>query len=81
MSRALCKTVVFRCKDPQFQRWLKVDNEAAAIQKVRRICKIESRRDLDTDPAAGQRYDRLIGLPYSSFVQDPSNHTVRSNDV
>jgi len=47
------------CKEPGFQKWLRVDDEEAAADQVRRICGCKSRRDLDRDPDAAAIWIKL----------------------
>lgn len=54
------------CKHPSFQRFLqarcdeRVASPAAAAQQVRRACGVASRRELDTNPAAGDAWRQLV---------------------
>lgn len=54
-----------RCTEGQFQDWLGVRNEAEAIEKVRDICQVESRREIASDGAARERFLRDIFRPYT----------------
>jgi hypothetical protein len=47
------------CKEPGFQKWLRVDDEEAAADMVRRICGCASRRDLDRNPDAAAIWIKL----------------------
>jgi hypothetical protein len=76
---ALARTAGILCSNPQFRRFLAerfpVDwkdfsdledaDRAAAV--VRTACDIKSRSELDSNAEARRRYDRLIGLPFSSW--------------
>jgi len=76
---ALARTAGILCGNPQFQRflshrfaalWLQHNtlhdkDRAAAV--VRDACGIQSRTELDSDTEARQRYNRLIGLPFSTW--------------
>lgn len=64
----LSLAAAFRCKDRIFQRFMQVQTEHEAADKLRRICMIKSRAELDNDQEAAQRYHRLIGLPFSEFI-------------
>lgn len=46
-SLPLSQQAALKCADADFQRWLIVENEDAAAVKVRRLCDIESRSELD----------------------------------
>ena len=52
------------------QTWMQFDGlsdteRAAAV--IRAVCGIRSRRELDSSAEVRRRYDRMIGLPYSSW--------------
>lgn len=76
---ALARTVAILCGNREFQRFLAHRHPAPwsqysalplperATNVVRSICRIQSRRELNTDAEARRRYDRLIGLPFSSW--------------
>jgi hypothetical protein len=75
------------CKEPIFQGWLAENFEpewasstplpdaehAAAI--VRRICKIESRRELDTNPDAALRFEGYIRKPFREYLDQQEQAT------
>lgn len=65
--------VAIRCKEPQFRKWLRVPDEQTAITAVRAICEVKSRSEIDTNPAAEQRFHQFIRLPYLQYTQDPAN--------
>ena len=48
-----------RCKEREFQEFLDVDSEQAAAREVKRRLEIESRTEVDRDPAAAARWDRM----------------------
>ena len=66
--RRLSLAAALRCKDRVFQHFMQAQTEQEAADKLRRICMIKSRADLDKDPDAAQRYHRLIGMPFSNFI-------------
>lgn len=57
------------CHDPQFQAWVTAGapdpNEEDAAALVRMECRVDSRRELDTDPVAGRRWDAY----YTEYLQ------------
>lgn len=59
--------VAIVCKSPEFWRFLQVDDEPAAIQKVRALCGVASRSELDRDPEAAQRFHKIIRHPFIDF--------------
>lgn len=83
---ALARIASILCSNPQFQRflshrfaalWLQhntlPDKERAAAV-VRDACGIQSRTELDSDTEARQRYNQLIGLPFSTWKNSPQNN-------
>lgn len=60
---------VLRCKEASFQRFLGVDGETAAARRVKEVCEVGSRADLDRDGAAQARWDERIRRAYLRFQQ------------
>ena len=72
------KWVAMRCQEAAFGRWLQEafpqqwatacgeTPEQWAADTVRVACDIESRKELDNDAAAAERFDRLIRKPYGA---------------
>jgi hypothetical protein len=50
---------VMRCKDPQFWKFLEVNSEQEAAERVRRVCQIDSRSGLNADPVAASLWRGL----------------------
>lgn len=61
--------LALRCKEPLFQRFLRVPSEELAAHSVRAICQVKSRGDVDRDEAAQKRFHQFIRLPYLQFQQ------------
>ena len=67
---ALAKLAGMWCADKTFQSWLGVadeDSENRATLSFYELCDIRSRRELDHDPAAAERFNRLIRGPYMKW--------------
>lgn len=71
----LCKWLVLRCKEPEFWAWLTnaypkhdFQAEAHATEFVRHLLNIRSRKDLDVDRAAEERFHELIRHPYQKWL-------------
>ena len=70
---ALAKLAGMWCADKTFQAWLETDpdnaapNESGATLCLYELCDIRSRRELDHDPAAAERFNRLIRGPYMKW--------------
>jgi len=70
---ALAKLAGMWCADKTFQAWLELDPDNAAPTEngaalcLYALCDIQSRRQLDHDPAAAERFNRLIRGPYMKW--------------
>jgi hypothetical protein len=71
-SQRLSAWLALRCKEPLFQRFLRVPDEATAAHSVRAICGVKSRGDIDRDAEAEKRFHQFIRLPYAEFVSKES---------
>jgi len=69
-----CLWTVQRCREQAFQQFMGVDSEQAAADAVRERCAIETRAQLDRDPAAKQRWDERVRRPYLKYQQHPTTH-------
>jgi len=65
-----CLWTVLQCKQPDFQSFLGVDGEQAAADRVKQLCDVDSRAQLDRDPAAQARWDERIRRAYLKFQSD-----------
>lgn len=86
----LCEWAVYRCKDRQFQYWIRpvYDRvmggngsswgdvtpadvggiEAYAAHAIKVICDISTRKELDSDMAAGARFKENVMEPYRKWL-------------
>lgn len=71
---AACLWTVQRCREASFQQFLGVDGEAAAARRVKEVCEVTTRAQLDRDAAAQARWDERIRRAYLKFQQHPTNH-------
>jgi hypothetical protein len=71
-----CLWTVLQCKQQDFQRFLGVDGEEAAARRVKEVCEVTTRAQLDRDPAAEQRWNERIRRAYLNYQQQnhPTNH-------
>lgn len=75
MIGAACLWTVQRCRETQFQRFLGVAGEKAAADRVKQLCEVTTRAQLDRDPAAQARWDERIRRAYLKHQQHPTtNH-------
>lgn len=71
----LCWRAVQWCNDPEFRRWLgdqfeeNAGTEYRAALKIKAVCGVESRKDLDANPVAAEKFNRLIRGPYQKHLQ------------
>jgi hypothetical protein len=70
---ALAKLAGMWCADKTFQAWLELDPDNAAPTEngaalcLYALCDIQSRRQLDHDPAAAARFNERIRGPYMKW--------------
>jgi hypothetical protein len=65
------------CGSPEFRAWLasnvlhtgRVIDEDEAATQLRSICAIDSRAQLDSEPAARQLFDSIIRLPFRAYCE------------
>lgn len=69
-----CLWTVLRCREQDFQQFLGVDGEAAAARRVKELCEVGSRAELDRDAAAQARWNERIRKAYLQYQQHPTNH-------
>ena len=74
MARRPCLWTVLQCKQQDFQRFLGVADEQAAAERVKHLCEVTTRAQLDRDPAAQARWDERIRRAYLKHQQHPTNH-------
>ena len=63
----LAKWAAIRATDPRFQEWLDVHSEEAATRRIRVICGIVSRAELDNDPIAERIFKQQFMEPWSAY--------------
>jgi hypothetical protein len=73
-SRDLCIMACTFCRDPQFRRWLAAlapghgeFTEDMAKEFILGACGIGSRGELDTDPAAAERFHTIVRAPFVAW--------------
>lgn len=64
----LCKTAIAWSNHPEFQEWLGVASAVEAGERIKEICEIESRKDLDSEPVAAMRFRQRIIAPYQKYM-------------
>lgn len=71
---ALCKLAGIFCNDEKFREWLRLTydplprNAEDAATIIRKVCKIESRSELDHDQVAADQFHRHFRLPYAAWL-------------
>jgi hypothetical protein len=69
----LAKLAGILCDDPEFQGWLAQETETQingaedAATRVRFLCGVESRAELDHNAEAAQTFHHLIRLPWAAY--------------
>lgn len=64
----LCKTAVAWCSVPDFQQWIGAATTLEAGQAIKRLCGIESRKELDTSSIAAARFRERVIAPYQKYM-------------
>ncbi len=72
-AQRLSTWLALRCREPLFQRFLRVPDEQTAVHSVRAICEVKSRGEIDRNPTAAQRFHDFIRKPFMQFCNDPKN--------
>lgn len=63
-----------RCREPDFQQCFGVTSEEDAAEKVRQLCEVQSRAELDRDAAAQARWNERIRKAYLQYQTTNHNH-------
>lgn len=71
-QQLMSQWLAMRCEDAEFQKWLGVPDALTAAQRVRERLAIKSRAEIDTDPDALERFNRLIRIPWSQHNRQPA---------
>lgn len=74
-----CRWTAIRCREQLFQRFLGVTDHEAAAARVRELCEVESRAELDRDAAAQARWNERIRRAYLRYQQDQQHPTTNPN--
>lgn len=75
-----CLWTVLQCKQPDFQRFLDVADEQAAARRVKELCEVDTRKQLDTDPTAQARWNEQIRRAYLNYQQNKESADAHRND-
>lgn len=74
-----CLWTVLRCRERDFQLFLGVQGEEAAARRVKELCEIGSRAELDRDAAAAARWNERIRRRYLQHLQNNNHPTTQEN--
>ena len=67
----LCLLAIQLCKNHEFWEWTGVaESEQRAKEFILTVCEIQSRKELDTNEDAAEKFHRLIRIPFSTRTQD-----------
>ncbi len=72
-----CLWTVLRCREREFQQFLGVDGEEAAARRVKEVCGITSRSQLDRDAEAQARWNERIRRAYQQHLQNNNHPTTQ----
>lgn len=62
--------LAMRCAEPEFQEFIGARSKDDAAQRVREICGLVSRAEIDSNKEAEARFHELIRKPFSDFMND-----------
>ena len=65
----LAKWAAMRGADPQFQGWLEAYSPELVAKRIKQICEIKSRAELDTDPNAKVLFKTRIMQPWAEYCR------------
>ena len=65
----LAKWAAMRGNDPRFQDWLEAHSPELVAKRIKRICGIVSRAELDSSPAAGEMFKCQIMRPWAEHCR------------
>lgn len=65
----LARWAAQRAQESSFWDWLGVGSVEAATARIKEVCEIESRRELDSDPQAMARFKGQIMRPYAAHCR------------
>ena len=68
-SLDIVKWLGIRCREGNFQRFLGVKSDEAAVNKVRDICMVDSRADIPLNDEARELFYRKIYEPYNDIAR------------
>lgn len=63
----LCILACTFCTNPVFQKWLECEDEEHAKAEILRVCKITSRKELDTNSNAALIFHDDFRIPFLSY--------------
>lgn len=65
----LCREAVGYCEMPEFHQWARASGKASARIEILERCGVLSRKELDTQPTAGQRFIEQIRIPFMHYMK------------
>ena len=66
----LAKWAAMRGNDPRFQEWLDAYSPELVEKRIKSICGIVSRAELDSDPSASAMFKRQIMQPWAEHCRN-----------
>ena len=67
VGHRVSREAAMMCNSPIFWDWCNQGDIDAAADWMRDACQVRSRAELDTDPAALERFIRLVRLPFMHY--------------
>lgn len=80
----LCREACDYCETPSFRKWVSADDEelaseADAKEWILNVCGVLSRKELDTQPTAGNRFVNMVRLPFMRWQREQQQRSARAN--
>lgn len=63
----LAKLAGMLCNDPEFQRFIDAPDSDQAAEKIRKLCRVQSRVEFDMDPGAAAEFHKMIRGPWLRY--------------
>jgi hypothetical protein len=66
----LCREACDLCELGDFMSWASVRSEQDAATTIKMLCGVESRKELDTDAAAAEKFRSLVRVPFMKWQRE-----------
>lgn len=77
MRGPLCREACDLCELPDFREWTKAESEQEAAQAIYWSCGIKSRKELDSDDRAAERFRTEVRIPFMHWQREQRESAAR----